>query len=90
MDGIDYQANTFIYTFRALTTDGPTWTTSLVYCKVLDDNFHMLTIANGIILPLTNIIVEGRNGVLIAKNDPNTKEKVNVLFANNNNAIRYI
>ena len=89
--GIDYQANTFfIYTFRVLTTDGPAWTTSLVYCEVLDDDFHALAITNGIILPLTNIIVGGRNGVLIAKNDPNIKEKVNVLFTNNNNGIRYI
>lgn len=89
--GIDYQANTFfIYTFRALTTDGPTWTTSLVHCKVLDDDFHMPAITNGIILPLTNIIVGGRNSVLITKNDLNTEKKVNVLFINNNNVIRYI
>jgi hypothetical protein len=58
--GIDYQADSFfIYTFGALTNDGPNWTTSLVHCEVLDDDFHAPAIANGLILPLSKIFVGG-------------------------------
>jgi hypothetical protein len=89
--GINYQADSFfIYAFGALTNDGSNWTTSLVHRKVLDDDFHAPAIANGLILPLSKIFVGGRNGILIVKNNPNTEEKVNVLFANKTNTIGYI
>jgi hypothetical protein len=80
--GINYYADSFfIYAFAVLTNNGPNWTTSLIHCKVLNDDFHMSAIANGIILPLSKVFVEGRNGILIVKGNPNTKEKVNTLFA---------
>ena len=73
----------FVLAIGNITAAGrPAWTTTLLYRAYFYTKPVQDAIALKLPIPLSNVIVGGENGVLISPDhDPNTKEKVDQLFA---------
>jgi hypothetical protein len=81
---IDFKAhNCFVLAFGDLTPDRrPAWTTTLVKCEYFFMANVQQAIAMNLSLPISELIMGGRNSVLIAPDyNPETKEVLDVLFA---------
>jgi len=78
---IDLSVDThFIYALQGNTSTGTAWTTTLLTRGYLMDDNVSKAIAAAIPLPISHIIMGGRNGVLIAATDPTTEEVLNDWF----------
>lgn len=81
---IDFRTHDrFVFALGGFSPDGqPAWTTTLVRREFFLTPHVQQSIALNLPLPITELIMGGRNGVLIAPNhDPITEEALDALFA---------